>query len=153
MKKHLSIQLILCVIAFIMAVSVGVFFVYTLMLKTGYKDTALEINESFRTDSIVTIARGDESLSLPVSYAEYYDVFLLDGSTVVFSRKPVLPTEETIRLDFGEEQLSFTGVDDGSAVAICWETPSDEKHYIVRSSTTFMQLSSYYKNLRRKAGE
>ena len=57
MKKHLSIQIILCVIAFIMAVSVGVFFVYTLMLKTGYKDTALEINESFRTESTVTIER------------------------------------------------------------------------------------------------
>ena len=153
MKKHFSIPFILCAAALIMAMSVGIFFVYTLVLRTIYKNTALEINESFRKEDSVTMIRGDESLRLPSSDVEYYDMFLLDRNTIVYSRKPVPADEETITLDFGKEQLSFTGADDGSAIAISWKTASAEKHFIVRSSTTFMQLSAYYKNCRRKAND
>ena len=60
-------------------------------------------------------------------------------------------TEESIILDFGETKLTYTGMEDGSAISIGWETPSHEKHYIVRSSTSFMQLSSYFANCCRKA--
>ena len=149
MKKHLLISLIFIAIA--MTLGVVGFFVYTLVLRTDYKETALVINESFRTKSTVTVRKGNESFSLPESYVEYYNMFLLDGNTVVFSRKAVPATEKTIILDFGKEQLSFTGLEDGTAIAVSWVTPTDEKHYIVRSKTTFMQLSAYYKNCQRKA--
>lgn len=153
MKKHFSISYVLCALALIMVLSVGSFFVYTLILRTYYKNTALEINESFRREGNVTMRRGNESFFVPVSYAEYYDIFLLDRNTVVYSRKPVPADEETITLDFGKEQLSFTGLDDGSAIAVSWKTISDEKHFIVRSSASFMQLSAFYRNCRRKAEE
>ena len=153
MKKHLSISYILCAAVLIMVLSLGSFFVYTLILRTIYKNTALEINESFRKEGSVTMIRGNESFSIPVSYAEYYDIFLLDRNTVVYSRKPVPAEEETIVLDFGKEQLSFTGLEDGSAIAVCWKTASAEKHFIVRSGTSFMQLNAYYRNCRRKAEE
>ncbi|MBO7711448.1 MAG: hypothetical protein J6S83_13345, partial [Lachnospiraceae bacterium] len=74
-------------------------------------------------------------------------------NTAVFSKKQVPETEETIMLDFGTQQLCFTGLDDGSAIAVSWKDPSGERHYIVRSSTTFMQLSAYYTNCRRKYKE
>ena len=145
------IPLILGITAFALALGTGGFLVYTLMLKTEYKNTAFEINESFRTEDTVTMRKGDDSVSLPVSDAAYYNTFLLNQNTVVFSRKPAETTVETIFLDFGKEVLSFTGLDDGSAIAICWKTPANEKHYIVRSNYSFMQLSAYFTNCRRKA--
>ena len=92
-------------------------------------------------------------LSFPVQSAdiEYYDMFLLNQDTVVFSRKAATETDATIRIDFGTERLSFTGIDDGSAIALCWKTPENEKHYMVRSQMTFSQLNAFFINCSRKA--
>ena len=150
MRKIFSIRLIICIVALAMALGVGIFFTYTLVLRTEYKNAALEMNEPFKQYSSVTLRKGDETFSVPTDQVEYYNMFLLDRNTAVFSKKRVPETKETITLDFGREQLSFTGLEDGSAIAITWKTPSDEKHYIVRSSTTFMQLNAYYTNCRRK---
>lgn len=150
MRKILSIRLLICAAALAMALGVGIFFIYTLILRTEYKNAALEMNEPFKQYSSLTLRKGDEAFSVPTDQVEYYNMFLLDRNTVVFSKKQVPETEETITLDFGTQQLSFTGLEDGSAIAITWKTPSDEKHYIVRSTTTFMQLNAYYTNCRRK---
>ena len=150
-KKYFSVPFIIGAAGIIMAVAVGVFLGYTLALRTAYKETAYEINESFRTEAAVTMRRGDEEFVLPVSSVQYYDQFLLQPKTAVYSRKAVPSTDETITLDFGKKKLSFTGLEDGSAIAVCWKTPEKEKHYIVRSNMTFMQLSAYYKNCRNKA--
>ena len=150
MRKHISIRLLICAAALAMALGVGIFFISTLILRTEYKNAALEMNEPFKQYSSLTLRRGDEAFSVPTDQVEYYNMFLLDRNTVVFSKKQVPETAETITLDFGTQQLSFTGLEDGSAIAITWKTPSGEKHYIVRSNTTFMQLNAYYTNCRRK---
>ena len=150
MSKIFSIRLIICAAALAMALGVVIFFIYTIVLRTEYKNAALDMNEPFRQSASVTLLRGDESFSVPTDQVEYYNTFLLDQNTTVFSKKQVPETEETITLDFGTQQLSFTGLEDGSAIAVSWKYPSGEKHYIVRSATMFMQLSAYYTNCRRK---
>ncbi|MBR2834411.1 MAG: hypothetical protein IKE43_01660 [Coriobacteriales bacterium] len=149
MLKRIPIFNILVVIVFALVIGLIVFIVWALMLRTEYKDTAFEINKAFLTDSSVTIIRGEESFPVSTDDAEYYNMFLLDNNTVVFSKDVVPVTDDTITIDFGEEQLSFTGYDDGSATAILWKTQENQKHFIVRSAITFRQLSAYYKNIER----
>lgn len=143
--------MLICITAAASGIAVGVFFIYTLILRSNYKKDALAINDAFRFHTTATLSRGD--LSFPVQSAdiEYYDMFLLNQDTVVFSRKAATETDATIRIDFGTERLSFTGIDDGSAIALCWKTPENEKHYIVRSQMTFSQLNAFFINCSRKA--
>ena len=143
--------MLLCITAAAAAAAVGVFFIYTLILRSSYKTDALAINDAFRIHTAATLSRGE--LSFPVQSAdiEYYDMFLLNKDTVVFSRKSVPETDDSIRIDFGTQQLSFTGIEDGSAIALYWKTPENEKHYIVRSQMTFSQLNAFFTNCHRKA--
>ena len=152
MKRKKAIFYLMCVIALAAAAAVIGFLVYTLKLRTDFRADAMEINNMFLKKGIVNVSCGEESFQFPAEDLEYYDKFLLDRNTVVFSRKRVPENENTIVLAFGNEALSFTGLEDGSAIALCWKTPDHEKHYIVRSSLSFMQLSAYYTNCRRKAG-
>ena len=152
MRKKSALFIIASVIAFAAAAAVIGFLVYTLILRTNFRADAMEINNTFLKKGMVTVSRGEESFQFPAEELEYYDKFLLDRNTVVFSRRSVPETKDTIVLDFSKESLSFTGLEDGSAIALCRKTPDQEKHYIVRSSISFMQLSAYYTNCRRKAG-
>ena len=151
MRSRFSIGMLICITAAASGIAVGVFFIYTLILRSNYKKDALAINDAFRFHTTATLSRGD--LSFPVQSAdiEYYDMFLLNQDTVVFSRKAATETDATIRIDFGTERLSFTGIDDGSAIALCWKTPENEKHYMVRSQMTFSQLNAFFINCSRKA--
>lgn len=151
MRKKSAIFILMSVIAFASAAAVVVFLVYTLMLRMNYRADVMDINQSFLKKGTVTVSRGEESFTFPAEELEYYDKFLLDRNTTVFSRRSVPETKDTIVLDFGKETLSFTGLEDGSAIAICWKTQEHEKNYIVRTALTFMQLSAYYTNCRRKA--
>ena len=152
MKIKFSVSILLGTIAGAAALSVGVFIIYTLMLRSSFKADALKINEAFRTHPVVTMSKGDISFQHPTSDVEYYNMFLLDGNTTVFGRKRVPETDDTILLDFGQEKLSFTGMGDGSAIAVCWTAPGEEKHYIVRSQMTFSQLNSFFTNCFHQAG-
>ena len=152
MKKKFPVSILLGAIAIAAAVSVGAFIIYTLMLRSSFKADALRINEAFRTHPVVTMSKEDVSFQHQTSDIEYYNMFLLDGSTTVFSRKPIPETDDTILLDFGQEKLSFTGVGDGSAIAVCWTAPGEEKHYIVRSQITFSQLNSFFTNCFHQTG-
>ena len=151
MRKRLLLHLLLGVIAIGSALAVAAFLIYTLILRSSFKADALEINEAFRTHNSVTVSRGDLSFQASPKENEYYNMFLLDRNTAVFSRKAVPETDDTILLDFGSEKLSFTGIEDGSAIALCWKTSEKEKHYIVRSQMTFMQMNAFFMNSYRKA--
>ena len=152
MRKKSVIFILASVVAFAAGAAVIAFLVYTLVLRTSYRADAMDINQVFLKKGTVTVSCGEESFQMPAEELEYYDKFLLDRNTIVFSRRIVPETKDTIVLTFGKESLSFTGLEDGSAIALCWKTPDHEKHYIVRSSISFMQLSAYYTNCRRKAG-
>ena len=151
MRKRFPVFLLVCVAAFAAVIAVSVFLIYTLMLRSSYKADALEINEAFCTHTAAVLSRGDLSFQVKPTDIEYYDKFLLDRNTAVFSRKAVPETDDTIRIDFGSEKLSLTGIDDGSAIALCWNSRGKEKHYIVRSQITIFQLNSAFENYHRKA--
>lgn len=140
----------LAVLAFAVSIAIGGMFAWFLVLRTAYKEDAYKINESFRTNSTLMVCRGEESLEAVPEEMEYYNKFLLDAQTLVFSRKAVPVTDSTITLDFGSESLSFTGIEDGTAIGISWKSREGEKNYIVRSATSFNQLTAYYSNYKRQ---
>ena len=80
----------------------------------------------------------------------WYDKFLLDGNTGVYSRKEAATDERTIYLESGDCVLSFTGYEDGSSIQVIWDTPEKRSVFRVRALTTFTQLEAYYKNYVRK---
>lgn len=151
MRKRFPLFLLPCAAAFAAAIAVSAFLIYTLMLRSSYKADALEINEAFRTHAAAVLSRGDLSFQVKTSDIEYYDKLLLDTNTTVFSRKPIPETDDTIRIDFGSEKLSYTGIDDGTAIALRWNSTGKEKHYIVRSQMTFSQLNTFFEIFHRKS--
>ena len=150
--SRLSLTGLLIPAAFIVLFAACAVFAHYMILMTEYRETALQINESFRAEGTLTLRQGEVSFSWPVSSAQYYDKFLSSDRTLVYSRRTVPEDEKTIVLDFGKERLSFTGLEDGSVIAVSWKTSSEEKHYLVRSDTSFIQLSSFFSNCRKKAG-
>ena len=138
-------------LALAMTLAVGGFFVYTLALRTSYRAMALEINDAFLAGTSVTVARGEDSFPVTPESVEYYNKFLLDRNTAVFGRKRAEPGDTGITLVLDGGQLTFTGADDGTAIAVRWSSPEKDKSYIVRSQYTFNQLTAYYLNLKRKA--
>lgn len=151
MRKRLLLHLLMGVIAVGSALAVAAFLIYTLILRTSFKADALEMNEAFRTHDTVAVSCGGLSYQAPPGENEYYNMFLLNRNTAVFSRKAVPETDDTILIDFGPEKLSYTGMEDGTAIALCWKTAEKEKHYIVRSQMTFAQMNAYFMNSYRKA--
>ena len=95
MRKKAVILILMCVIAMASAAAVGGFMIYTLILRTAYRTDALEINHAFARKEMVTVSRAEETFLFPAEELEYYDKFLLDGNTVVFSRRSVPETEDT----------------------------------------------------------
>ena len=133
MRKIFSIRLIICAAALAMALGVGIFFIYTLVLRTEYKNAALDMNEPFRQSASVTLLRGDESFSVPTDQVEYYNTFLLDQNTTVFSKKQVPETEGTITLEPSE------GTQTGNlSILISNPKANDEKekNLLVKNSQT-----------------
>ena len=152
MKKgsRISFIVITCA-AFGLAAAVIVFFVYTLRLRTIYRETAIEVNDAILAANDITLSCGSDTFEIAPAAVDYYNRFLLHGKTVVYSRKEVPETAQTIIVNISGSTLSFTGIDDGSAIAVKWKTPQDEKHFIVRSQITYMQLKAYFDNYKRKA--
>ena len=87
MKRKKAIFYLMCVIALAAAAAVIGFLVYTLKLRTDFRADAMEINNMFLKKGIVNVSCGEESFQFPAEDLEYYDKFLLDRNTVVFSRK------------------------------------------------------------------
>ena len=142
----------LSALALAMTLGVGGFFVYTLALRTRYRAMALEFNDAFLKSTSVTLSSGEDSFSVTPDSAEYYNEFLLDSNTAVFSRKNVEPSDTSISLILDSGQLTFTRAEDGTAIAVRWSSGEEEQNYIVRSLYTFPQLTAYFSNMKRALG-
>ncbi|MBR2121547.1 MAG: hypothetical protein IJ930_01180 [Lachnospiraceae bacterium] len=155
MIRKPALIVILSALALIAAIAVITFFSYTLWLRTMYKEDALRINEAFLSAGEYSLSCGEDSVAVSLKEAEYYNRFLLDRNTSVFSRKEVDEDDGTIVLSFEGYRLSFTKADkDGTAIAIKWHPPGTvsqaDKSYIVRTQTTYMQLQAYFRNMYKK---
>ena len=146
MRKRSRAALILTyTIVLGITLSVLIFFTYTLVLRTDYKSTALEINDAILSGCNMTISRGEDTFPATQETADYYNRFVL-LQTDAFSRRSVPVTDKSIILRIGDNELSFTGLEDNSAIAVKWKTAADDKNYIVRSQITFLQLNAYFSN-------
>lgn len=136
------------------AVGVSAFLIYTMGLRTDYKETALQINDVILASRNRTVLRiGDDEAPADEKLVDYYDRFLLDPYTAVYSRKKAEPVDETkILLEFADSTLSFEKLEDGSAILITWTTPEKQKRFCVRSQQSFMALETYGRNYLKKAG-
>ena len=134
-------------------VALIIFFVYTLQLRTEYRQTALEINEYVLAyqEKGSTVTWKGKTYPLSEACLDYYNRFLLDAKTVVAGRRSMEPTERSIILSFGGGKLTFTQAhEDGYSTNIRWETPDGVKNYEVASQTTFMQMAAYISNYTRR---
>ncbi len=130
-------------------------FVSILRLRTEYRAFCLEVNEVILATPAKerSIQQGDKELPLSMSDLDYYNMLLLDRNVVVISREDAEPTDSSIRIILGDKSLIFTSVEqDGSLIALRWETPEGTRSYFVRSGqVSFMSMSAYFKNLARRA--
>ena len=95
----------------------------------------------------MTVERGGESWPLSMEVLDYYDSNLMGEKTVVFNRRGAEPNEKTIVLHFSGCTLSFTGLEDGSRIAVTWQTSERTRRYSLRSDNiSFMQYSAYLTN-------
>lgn len=151
MKPSSLLAKLIAAAAFAAAAGAIAFTVYVLALRTDYKETALEINDAIlAAGKQAAISRGGETFKASGDVTDYYNRFLLDTYTQVYSRKSTQKTDDTITIELGENSLSYTGLEDGTAIGICWETPEKRKDFRVRSLTTFMQLGAFFDNYSRK---
>lgn len=126
-----------------------VFFVHTLSLRSDYRDTCMEINAAILAVPAETCTAEQFGEVWPADDAllNFYDRWLLDRHVTAFSRKDAEPSESSITLGVGPNTLRLTGLEDGTAVALRWETPDGISTYTVRTTgVTFMQLSAYMQN-------
>ena len=142
-----------CVTAVMMAAAVIIFVGYVLLLRTQFRKTALEINDKILAAPTgkVMLSQGENVFPVDKKTADYYNKFLMNRYTTVFSRKRSEPDDKTIKLILDESSLSFIGLEDGSAIALIWKTEEKTEYYKVRSQTTFQQLEAYFQNCRRKS--
>ena len=134
--------------ALISAIGVTAFLIYTLNLRTDYKETALHINDVILANQGRAVLRvGEKEAPADAEITDYYSMFLLNPYTVVYSRKKAAPSDDTaIILEFGQYSLSFEKLEDGSAALITWNTPEKQKQFCVRSQISFMSLRAYAEN-------
>ena len=150
--KGRKILTIIAAAALIAAVGVMAFLIYTLVLRTEYKDTALQINDVIVANQGRAVLRiGEKEAPADDGVTDYYNMFLLNPNTAVYSRKKAAASDDTaIVLDFGRYSLSFEKLEDGSATLVTWNTPEKQKQFCVRSQITFMSLLAYGENLFNK---
>ena len=137
-----------------LAVCVGLiaFMAYSLQLRTEYRAACLEINEAILATGPeeAQIGRSGERWPVNQQVLDFYNMRLLDEGTLVFSRRSADTDEQSIFLYLEGGTLSFTGLEDGSAIGIRWETPERTRTYTVRSVTSYMQYTAYLSNYVRR---
>lgn len=131
--------------------------VYTLYLRTRYKETVRQIadhaNGIHQTDMSITYH--GETLRASDSEVNYYlFVFMLSPYTVPYNRAKHPQSEDSIVLTLGDSALVFTPLPDAdkSNIHVSWKTPEEEICYTLRSDMTFRQLESYIINLQIETG-
>ena len=106
MRKRSRAALILTyTIVLGITLSVLIFFTYTLVLRTDYKSTALEINDAILSGCNMTISRGEDTFPATQETADYYNRFLL-LQTDAFSRRSVPVTDKSIILRIGDREIT-----------------------------------------------
>ena len=151
MKTKSWLFRIIVAAVFVVAAGVIVFFAYLLVLSTEYKNTALEINDAILAyGNQAAIRQGDMEVQGSIAALDYYDRFLLNDKTQVYSRKSIEENDRTIAITLGPDRLSFTEGEDGWTTCILWATPGEQKSFRVRSQMTFMQLEANFQNYKRK---
>lgn len=136
-------------VALIAMVALIVFFVHTLSLRSDYRATCMEINDAILAVPAETCTAEQLGEVWPADSAllNFYDRWLLDDHVTAYSRKGAAPADSSIVLGIGRNTLCLTGLEDGTAVALRWETPDGVTTYTVRTTgVTFMQLSAYMQN-------
>ena len=129
-------------------------FVSILRLRTEYREFCLGVNDVILATPANdrSIRQGDKELPLSMDALDYYNILLLDSNVTVISREDAEPKDSSIRIQLGEDALTFTNVEkDGSLIALRWETPEGTRSYFVRSGqVSFMSISAYFKNYARR---
>ena len=123
-----------------------IFFIWIMALRTEYKKTCLEINDRIlsASEGMSFVMRNGEKYPLSSEAMNYFDQVLLDKKTGVYNRKPYEITDKSIVMEFSDCTLSFSGLEDGTAISIRWETPEKTRNYTIRSvNYTFINLNSY----------
>ncbi len=147
--------LIACaVLAIAICVAVITFFVHTVRLRNEFRMERMRINDVMLASDLdrCSLSHGGETIPLTRQALTYYNMYLNSSYTMVFNRKMTQPTERSITLTLEGGTLTLTGLEDGTAVGILWQTPSRTCCYTVRNEPqTFMQLESYFKTCRQKA--
>ncbi len=154
-RSRPALIVVLSAAALIMAVSCIAFFVYTLALRTAYREDAVAFNSALLRAERIVISSSGGSFEADLPTADYYNKFLLDRNTSVYSRQKRMESADTVTITADRDRISFTGFEDGTSIAVRWQPDvGREKNYLVRSQTTFMQLRAYFRNqLRRSAAD
>ena len=142
-----------CILALGICLALIGYFVYILRLRTEYRAFCMEINDAILATEPeeALVRRGDGEWPADRDLLDYYDIQLRDAKTVVFNRKAAEPDEKSIYLILHDGILCYTGMEDGSAVNLRWETDAGLRAYTVRSDNiSFMQLSAYLSNYARR---
>ena len=91
--------------------------------------------------------------SQPMQAQNFFNMYLNNPHTTAYNRKPAPVTEETITLRLRDGTLSFTGVEGGQAVNICWRTDVETQYYTVHNrQMRFLQMIIFFNTCRREAG-
>ncbi len=142
--------------AILIGVALIVFFVHTVRLRNEFRMTRIRINEVMCASDLerCTLQCGDETLPLTQPSLTYYNMYLNSPYTLVYNRRRAPQTEQTITLRLQGGTLSLTGLEDGTAVNVCWESGGKTLSYTVRNEAqTFTQLTAYFKTCRSGAGK
>ncbi len=152
MKTESWILRIVALAALAAAIGAITFFTYTIVLRTDYKNTAIEINDAVLSfGGQTTIRQGNTQLDASAPIINYYDRFLLAPKTQAYSRKSIPENDHTISISLGPNRLSFTEGEDSWTTCILWETPEKQKSFCVRSQVTFIQLEAYFHNYEKRS--
>lgn len=146
-----GILLAWCALAVGSIVTGFTFFAWTLILRNDFRMTRLRIGEAMR--SPLTMECGGVVLPLSMQAQKFFNMYLNNPHTTAYNRKPAPVTEETITLRLRDGTLSFTGVEGGQAVNICWRTDVETQYYTVHNrQMRFLQMIIFFNTCRREAG-
>lgn len=153
---------VLAGIAFAVALGFIIFMVWSLKLRTEYRGFCLDVNQKVleaRTMSSRRLSADGESCEISHSDLDYFNRLLLDGKTLVSSRKDIPPDEKSISLEFAGARLIITDQggdkDEGWLLALRWELKDEVRTYTILNggNYSFGNLRSYAARCFRQAAE
>lgn len=135
--------------AVILALSVMIFSIYTLALRSSYRKTVQEINQTVLDADYreVTATHNGVTVKADKLFVQQFNSVLSDQNTRAKNREAVYNHGDLIGFDFGSGILEFCHADDkGTAINIHWQTEDQDKYYTVRSEVSYKQLEKMWKD-------